>query len=672
MTAVRAEYHLLHGRGELAAKYYAQSPPSLAPFSDTAIRLALPKLGIDDPQGYGGSWKARTCLESSNVPLITYLNDKMKIGSTNDDKMMCTMIGAWLTELFLHERGERLTSAVVNELIGTVEVETSQRAMLAQFLNANVSQMDSRTIMKILTSHDVSAVECAAFAARSGDIATAVNAALSGRLNEMVRKYFDIESILTQIKAVLTLFSCLNCRSKNGANEALQILNSASFELAESLYYKHSSTLLSRSPVLAGESFLSRYSQGLSPMRLLPSIMRYEKIRTEKLRDQNRTESARTTGHYSAMEESKISMDFKESTRDLTDSNVAINYLEGVVTQGCRNGAVFRYLLSLYVAMDNEEPLLAFLSQHVSATSSLVDAAKKAILVGDRPQFGADDPSSTPLDMSYALRAVLGSGRHFRSAIKLYMGFGMRPQAVELALKVDPSLARQLAQGSIELEERKRLWLMIAKTAATDGTSTGKDVVTRVVSVLKDCGPDVLSIEDVLPFLPDFAQIDQIKDEICEALTSYSSKIEGYLREMNDCDQTCNNIREEISRLRKHHMRVKADARCAFTQKLVLSAGEPFYAFPSGYVVLASALKQEVLPYLTDKQKKRVEELDVLLQGGNSETSQQTLQSELDSILAAECPLTGSVILESIDKPFVLDEIEFAYGFDGPVDRIDV
>lgn len=408
-------------------------------------------------------------------------------------------------------------------------------------------------------------------------------------------------------------------------------------------------------------------------MRLLPSIMRYEKIRAEQQRDQKSADSVRTRGHHGGMEESKSALDHsKVSSRDLNDSNVAINYLEGVVTQGCRNGAVFRYLLSLYVAMENEEPLLAFLSQHVSATSSMVDAAKKAILAGDRPQLGADDPSSTPLDMSFALRAVLGSGRHFRSAIKLYMGFGMRPQAVELALKVDPSLARQLAQGSIELEERKRLWLMIAKTAATDGTSSGKDVVSRVVSVLKDCGPDVLSIEDVLPFLPDFAQIDQIKDEICEALTSYSSKIEGYLREMNECDQTCNDIREEITRLRKHHMRVKADARCAFTQKLVLSAGEPFYAFPSGYVVLASALKQEVMPYLTDKQRRRVEELEGLIQTGSNEMPVQALQSELDNILAAECPLTGSVMLESIDRPFLLDDAEFADGYNTAVDRIDV
>jgi vacuolar protein sorting-associated protein 18 len=449
-------------------------------------------------------------------------------------------------------------------------------------------------------------------------------------------------------------------------------LNNASFELAEPLYYKHASIFLSRSPVIAGESFLYRYADGLSPMRLLPSIMRYEKARVAQIRDHTKDDSTIPRGPFGSSEESKTSIDPKDGPSSVSDSNVAINYLEGVVKQGCRNGAVFRYLLSLYIAMKNEEPLLEFLSTHVSPTSSLVDATKKAILAGDRPIMGADDPSSTPLDMSYALRAVLGTGRHFRSAIKLYMGFGMRSQAVELALKVDPPLARQLAQGSVELEERKRLWLMIAKTAAVDGTSTGKDVVPRVVSVLKDCGPDVLSIEDVLPFLPDFAQIDQIKDEICEALTSYSSKIEGYLREMNDCDQVCNDLREEISRLRKYHMRVKADARCAFTQKLVLSAGEPFYAFPSGYVVLASALKSEVSPYLTDKQRKRVEELEGLIQTGGSEKPTQALQSELDGILAAECPLTGSIMVESIDKLFPLNENEFADGINTTVDRIDV
>jgi len=79
------------------------------------------------------------------------------------------------------------------------------------------------------------------------------------------------------------------------------------------------------------------------------------------------------------------------------------------------------------------------------------------------------------------------------------MGYGMRQQAVELALKVDPSLARELARQSDDRDETKRLWLMIARNAAANGSSSqdGKEIVARVVKVLKDCGPDILSIEDV-------------------------------------------------------------------------------------------------------------------------------------------------------------------------------
>lgn len=156
---------------------------------------------------------------------------------------------------------------------------------------------------------------------------------------------------------------------------------------------------------------------------------------------------------------------------------------------------------------------------------------------------------------------------------------------------------------------------------------------------------------------PDFAQIDQIKDEICEALTSYSSKIEGFLKEMNECDQACDGLRAEIFRLRTHRMEMKSDARCAFTRKPVLSAGEPFYVFPSGYVILESSLKKEVLPYLNERQRTRVEEIESELKryikrDRQTETKLDTLRAELDGLIAAECPLTGSIMVESIDRPF--------------------
>ena len=131
---------------------------------------------------------------------------------------------------------------------------------------------------------------------------------------------------------------------------------------------------------------------------------------------------------------------------------------------------------------------------------------------------------------------------------------------------------------------------------------------------------------------------------------------------MNDCDHACDTLRGEISRLRTHRMELKSDARCAFTKKLVLTAGEPFYVFPSGYVVLESALKHEIKPHLNEKQLSRVAEIEQDLisgtkRGAPSSLALDSLQAELDGLIAAECPLTWSAMVESIDQPFT-DSVE--------------
>lgn len=109
---------------------------------------------------------------------------------------------------------------------------------------------------------------------------------------------------------------------------------------------------------------------------------------------------------------------------------------------------------------------------------------------------------------------------------------------------------------------------------------------------------------------PDVAQIDQFKDEICDALTSYSSKIDQYLTEMKECDQMCQSLRDEVYRLGNYNTLMEGTTRCAFTQAVVMNANEPFYVFPSGYAVLESALKKEVMPYLNNKQRSRVKSIE--------------------------------------------------------------
>lgn len=156
-------------------------------------------------------------------------------------------------------------------------------------------------------------------------------------------------------------------------------------------------------------------------------------------------------------------------------------------------------------------------------------------------------------------------------------------------------------------------------------------------------------------------------------MASYSSKIEHYLKEMNECDQACDALRDELSHLKTVGTRVRSDARCGLTNKPIMESGEPFYAFPSGYVVLEAALKREVMPHLSKKQRVRVNlienELARLrrLRASNGRSSHdvatdayeiEELQQELGGLIAAECPLTGSIMVESIDHGFSSDEDE--------------
>lgn len=245
------------------------------------------------------------------------------------------------------------------------------------------------------------------------------------------------------------------------------------------------------------KSFLARFSQGLSAMKLLPAFMRYEKKRIEVKAGTENSSSGKNVAPASVQiagsrnNAVELSIDsrgsFDQSQSFVDDGTASVTYFEGAITLGCRSSAVYNYLVSLYVKMEDETPLYDFISKHVSSSSTLP---------------GVQPKQNSPLDMNYALSTILQSGRHFRSAIKLYMGFGMRFRAVELAIKVDPVLAKQLASESVESDEQKRLWSMIARNAAIEGESSGgKEVVSKVLAVLNECGPGVLSIEDVLPYL---------------------------------------------------------------------------------------------------------------------------------------------------------------------------
>ena len=71
-----------------------------------------------------------------------------------------------------------------------------------------------------------------------------------------------------------------------------------------------------------------------------------------------------------------------------------------------------------------------------------------------------------------------------------------------------------------------------------------KDIRQAIALMIKSEG--CIKIEDILPFFPGFARIDDFKDEICQALDKYNTHIDELKQEMAEATLSSERIRRDM------------------------------------------------------------------------------------------------------------------------------
>lgn len=99
---------------------------------------------------------------------------------------------------------------------------------------------------------------------------------------------------------------------------------------------------------------------------------------------------------------------------------------------------------------------------------------------------------------------------------------------------------------------------------------------------------DLLKIEDILPFFPDFVVIDDFKDEIANALESYSAQIESLKSEMDDATRNAESMKEYLNGLKNRFITVDAGEKCSVCSFAILT--RQFYVFPCHHTFHADCL----------------------------------------------------------------------------------
>ncbi|CAM9937676.1 unnamed protein product [Ectocarpus sp. 12 AP-2014] len=659
---VQAGWYFRRGQHTVAARYYAKTPCC---FEEIALKF----MECED------GWKA-TALKTYLLERLGHLSQKQ-----GEYKMQRTMLCTWLTEIFL--RGFTylpLDSGTARE---REEAENSLAEELKSFLREYSSALDPATTMNLLSKHG------------RGD-----EALFYATLVE------DYDRVLAH-------------HASHGPDHkaALEVLRKAPFDKVEPLVYKYSASLMAADPAGTIGTWMSKPQ--LKPTKLIPALVRYSQRRKAAMVRLSASPPAAVSPTAAAAAEGNASVAAAAAGEG---EDLAIKYLEFCVNDlNLKDAAIHNHLLALYAQEEewregHRQPSSSpsnrgykalsgtgsvsgsRLTQQQQQPSWLAEGgdgggggaaprrtAARATASGSSSllAFIARPPEERFFDPMYALRLCSQHGRSL-ACVHLYSAMGLWEEAVDLALTVDTDMAKANANKAPDPETRKLLWLKIAKREVERCRSTDIEGTMRV---LQEC--DLLKIEDILPFFPDFVVIDSFKREICVSLEEYNGKIESLRKEMEDYTLSSEAVQAEIVELQQRSIYVSSNQTCELCKRNILST--QFYVFPCGHAFHSECLMANIRPHLSVEQRSAVESLVAMIAaggGGGGEAKHgsaavaggrgpggaaaaanggvdgsrraqhylRSLQTELDGYVAAECVLCGDMMVQSVDKPLVTVE----------------
>lgn len=205
-------------------------------------------------------------------------------------------------------------------------------------------------------------------------------------------------------------------------------------------------------------------------------------------------------------------------------------------------------------------------------------------------------------------------------------------------------------------DEKKRVsWLTIARhVISNDG-----DVKAALALLSESEG--VLRIEDLLPHLPDFTEIDLFKDEICRTLNDYGARIDHLKSEMNELSESAESINHELESMKRRGYSLTAQQRCEYCTLPLF--GKQFYLFPCSHGFHADCLLKRIHRHVDAGQVQHIRALEEQLKLSANRTKDASdkralalveyLQAELDGCIAADCPLCGFAMIRSLGVPLI-------------------
>lgn len=702
VNEAEAEHMFATGRAQEAAVAFARTTK---PFEETCLRFIS--------GGYRDALQSYLSLVLGDLktrPLITAAVTTTS-GKSSKNKELAnipekdrtnapqrTVLCTWLLEMYL----DRLNVLHATSLIhnGSEDDEYNTVAsQLRNFLREHTSEIDRNTALSLMAGYG-----------RTAELLFYCR--LIGEWGRIVSHHISRGEWSDAVEAIKE--ATASDSSFGGQNSEIPV---GDINSQQELWYRYSSVLVSVLPAETVDGW--KECPDLDPSRLIPTLVRYELVRSSSLNSSINTSistpvarSIDINNTNTSISEASVSKAGIAATID-----VALLYLEWIIDEGiigrhqrdARSRAIHNLLLSLYAAQPIEDPLLQYLDDCLSDLSPAPPAGSALGSGGylspvmthllnekDKEEHPHDDhhnnndsSDTPPFDLQFGLRTCLENNRK-RACVRIYCAMGLYVEAVDLALTVDVELAKDAANRPPRDETtlRKRLWTRIAVHIVSHGGGAAGAIEVMEQSAC-------LRIEDVLAYFPGTTTIGDFKTEVTESLREADLAIAGLRTEMRNYTETAELIRTDIKALRNRCGAVRVGQKCDVCRDPVLS--RHFYLFPCGHAFHNDCLLADMMKHLNSSQRRRVGELTQLVQrmqtllsavadGGASvlttlgvtaelsslgiapearataadikmtlTSRSEEMQGELDRYVAGECLYCGDVMIRSIADPLGTD-----------------
>lgn len=305
---------------------------------------------------------------------------------------------------------------------------------------------------------------------------------------------------------------------------------------------------------------------------------------------------------------------FAESSPD--QEGHIIRYLEDCIkNKNVMDKSLHNFIISLYVKQRYETQLLEFVRS-----------------------------PNTNFDLDYA-KNLCKRYNKIEPYIEILIKMGLYDHGIDIALKNNLiEIAKRIADcpSGSNIELSKKLWIKIIMHLFKD-----RDGFLPAMKIIQES--NIVNFRDIINYFPNFASIDEMKQEICKSLQHFSESKEKLNDELENVSRIIDSIRSDFEKLKNKKIKITRDKRCEICKFNLDPAKRKFYVFNCSHSFHEECYIKK--RSITTEKKKIIDNIKEKIKRCTSTQEKEELEEEIDDVIADDCILCGDDNIYNINAP---------------------